>query len=98
MKIGEREKYRSFQILSQLFRETDQATSAYVTDISSKVIATINSFVSVDLTISCILYVWLIMRGAVDMPVFEFLNRCICISIITSIAFIAGRYLYNEYA
>ncbi|MET3589184.1 type IV secretion system protein VirB6 [Bartonella silvatica] len=82
----------SFQIFSQLFREIDQATSAYVTDISSKAIVVITPFVSAGLAIAFILYGWLVIRGAVDMPVSEFLNRCIRTSIITSTALATGLY------
>ncbi|GAA5096049.1 type IV secretion system protein [Bartonella acomydis] len=82
----------SFQMFSQLFKEIDQATNTYVTDISSKAIVTITPFVSVGLTIAFIVYGLLIMRGAIDMPVSGFLSRCLRISIITSIALTAGLY------
>ncbi|WP_345118146.1 type IV secretion system protein [Bartonella pachyuromydis] len=82
----------SFQMFSQLFKEIDQATNTYVTDISSNAIVIITPIVSVGLSIAFILYGYLVMRGAIDMPVSQLLSRCIRISIITSIALTAGLY------
>ncbi|WP_144751567.1 type IV secretion system protein [Bartonella saheliensis] len=82
----------SFQMFTQLFDTIDKATATYVTEISSKAVATITPFVSVGLTISFIVYGLLIMRGAIDMPLSGFLSRCLRISIITSIALTAGLY------
>uniref|UniRef100_UPI001FEE3C75 type IV secretion system protein n=1 Tax=Bartonella refiksaydamii TaxID=2654951 RepID=UPI001FEE3C75 len=76
----------------QLFNHIDNATKTYVTEISSKAIITITPFVSIGLTIAFIIYGWLVMRGAIDMPVSEFLSRCLRISIITSIALTTGLY------
>ncbi|GAA4657766.1 type IV secretion system protein [Bartonella pachyuromydis] len=79
-------------MFSQLFKEIDQATNTYVTDISSNAIVIITPIVSVGLSIAFILYGYLVMRGAIDMPVSQLLSRCIRISIITSIALTAGLY------
>ncbi|MET3559402.1 type IV secretion system protein VirB6 [Bartonella japonica] len=79
-------------MFTQLFNEIDKVTKTYVTDISSKAIATITPFVSIGLTIAFIIYGWLIIRGVVDMPVASFLNRCLRASIITSIALTTGLY------
>ncbi len=79
-------------MFSQLFKEIDQATNTYVTDISSNAVITITPFVSVGLSIAFIIYGWLIMRGAIDMPLSGFLSRCLRVSIITSIALTAGLY------
>ncbi|ENN93040.1 type IV secretion system protein [Bartonella vinsonii] len=81
-----------FKMFTQLFNHIDQATKTYVMDISSKAIATITPFVSIGLTIAFIVYGWLVIRGAVDMPISGFINRCLGISIITSIALTAGLY------
>ncbi|WP_273756994.1 type IV secretion system protein [Bartonella sp. MM73XJBT] len=81
-----------FKMFTQLFNHIDQATKTYVTDISSNAIATITPFVSVGLSITFIIYGWLIMRGAIDMPLSGFLSRCLRVSIITSIALTAGLY------
>ncbi|EJF79754.1 type IV secretion system protein VirB6 [Candidatus Bartonella washoeensis] len=81
-----------FKMFTQLFNIIDQATTQYVTEISSKTIIAITPIVSIGLTIAFIIYAWLIIRGAIDMPVSEFLSRCLRISIITSIALTAGLY------
>ncbi len=47
---------------------------------------------SIGITIVFIIYGWLIIRGAIDMPLSGFVNRCLRISIITSIALTAGLY------
>ncbi|WP_330168320.1 type IV secretion system protein [Bartonella grahamii] len=82
----------NFTIFTQLFDKIDQITKTYVTDISSKAIATITPFISIGITIAFIIYGWLIIRGAIDMPLSGFVNRFIRISIITSIALTAGLY------
>ncbi|WP_375666747.1 type IV secretion system protein [Bartonella sp. TT121SHDZB] len=82
----------NFTIFTQLFTEIDKITKIYVTDISSKAIATITPFVSIGITIAFIIYGWLIIRGAIDMPLSGFVNRFLRISIITSIALTAGLY------
>ncbi|WP_208433343.1 type IV secretion system protein [Bartonella koehlerae] len=81
-----------FKMFTQLVSEIDQTTRTYVTDISSQAIVTITPFVSIGLSIAFIVYGWLIMRGAVEMPLAGFLSRCLRISIITSIALTAGLY------
>uniref|UniRef100_UPI00235F4C93 type IV secretion system protein n=1 Tax=Bartonella sp. ML70XJBT TaxID=3019096 RepID=UPI00235F4C93 len=58
----------------------------------SKAIATITPFVSIGVAIAFIIYGWLIMRGAIDMPLSGFVNRFLRISIITSIALTTGLY------
>lgn len=82
----------AFELFAPLFTKIDQTTATYVTDISSKSIAAITPVVSVGLTVAFIAYGWLIMRGAVEMPVAEFLNRCLRVGIITSIALSGGLY------
>ncbi|EJF82874.1 hypothetical protein MCU_01261, partial [Bartonella elizabethae Re6043vi] len=82
----------NFTVFTQLFNKIDQITKTYVTDISSKAIVTITPFVTIGLTITFLIYGWLIMRGAIDMPLSGFVNRFLRISIITSIALTAGLY------
>ncbi|WP_212112762.1 type IV secretion system protein [Bartonella queenslandensis] len=82
----------NFTVFSQLFTKIDQITQTYVTDIASKAIITITPFVSIGITITFIIYGWLIIRGAIDMPLSGFVNRFLRISIITSIALTAGLY------
>lgn len=82
----------AFQMFTQLFDVIDTATKTYVTDISSKAIVAATPIVSVSLTIAFIVYGFLIMRGAIDMPLSGFLSRSLRISIITSIALTTGLY------
>ncbi|WP_317993949.1 type IV secretion system protein [Bartonella gliris] len=81
-----------FTMFTQLFNIIDQTMRTYVTDISSKAVIAITPIVSTGLTIAFIVYAWLIIRGAIDMPVSGFISRCLRISIITSIALTAGLY------
>ncbi|WP_019224244.1 type IV secretion system protein, partial [Bartonella rattimassiliensis] len=81
-----------FEMFTQLVDSIDDATKTYVTDISSKAIATITPFVTVGLTISFIVYGWLVMRGAIDMPFSGLISRYLRVSIITSIALAGGLY------
>ncbi|WP_375703224.1 type IV secretion system protein [Bartonella sp. AD13SXNS] len=85
----------SFKMFSQLFNEIDRVTDTYVMDISSKAIVAITPIASIGLTISFIIYGWLVIRGAIDMPLAGLVNRCFRISIITSIALTAGLYQYE---
>ncbi|UNF45334.1 type IV secretion system protein [Bartonella krasnovii] len=85
----------NFTVFTQLFNKIDQITKIYVTDISSKAIVTITPFVSIGLTITFLIYGWLIIRGAIDMPLSGFVNRFLRISIITSIALTTGLYQSN---
>ncbi|CCJ51900.1 type IV secretion system protein [Bordetella parapertussis] len=82
----------SFQLLGSIFSQIDTVTQTFITDISSKAIAEITPVVSVGLTLGFITYGWLIIRGAVEMPVAEFLNRCLRVGIIVSIALAGGLY------
>ncbi len=79
-------------MFSKLFNEIDQATNTYVMDISSKAIVAITPIVSIGLTLGFIIYGWLVIRGAIDMPLAELVNRCFRVSVITSIALTAGLY------
>ncbi len=79
-------------MFSKLFNEIDHATSTYVMDISSKTIVAITPIVSIGLTLGFIIYGWLVIRGAVDMPLAGLVNRCFRVSVITSIALTAGLY------
>ncbi|WP_455465983.1 type IV secretion system protein [Bartonella sp. B39] len=81
-----------FKMFTQLFNAIDIATKTYVTDTSSKAIVAITPIVSIGLTIAFMVYGWLIIRGAIDMPISGFLSRCLRISIIVSIALTAGLY------
>src|SRR5690554_3095036 len=81
-----------FQIVGPLFEIIDATTQTFVTDISSRVLMEITPVVSVGLTLSFIAYGMLVMRGAIDMPVADFLTRSLRIGIIVSIALAGGLY------
>ena len=82
----------SFQLFSDLFSKIDTLTTTFVTNTSSQSITAIAPVVSVGLTLSFIAYGWLIIRGAIDMPITDFMGKIIRISIITSIALTGGVY------
>ncbi|WP_139412517.1 type IV secretion system protein [Bartonella mastomydis] len=82
----------NFTVFTQLFNKIDQITKTYVTDISSNAIVAITPLVSIGITIAFIIYGWLIIRGAIDMPLSGFVNRFLRIIIITSTALTAGLY------
>ncbi|CDO49829.1 type IV secretion system protein [Bartonella tribocorum] len=82
----------NFTLFTQLFTKINQITQTYVTDTSSNAIITITPFVSIGITIAFIIYGWLIIQGAIDMPLSGFVNRFLRISIITSIALTSGLY------
>lgn len=82
----------TFELFTPLFDKIDKVTTTFVTDISSKVIVAITPIVSVGLTLSFIIYGMLIIRGAINMPVMEFLKKAIQISIITTLALSTGLY------
>lgn len=81
-----------FQLFTPLFAKVDATTAIFVTDISSRMIAAITPVVTAGLTLSFIAYGILIIRGAVDLPVMEFLGRSIRIGIITGVALAGGLY------
>jgi type IV secretion system protein VirB6 len=82
----------SFAIFTPLFQEIDQLTATFVTDLSAKAITAITPVASAGLALAFIAYGLLIIRGALDMPVADFLGRAIRISLITSIALAGGLY------
>ena len=82
----------AFTLFTPLFNKIDTATATFVSDISSNVIAAITPVVTVGLTLAFITFALLIIRGAVDMPVMEFLGRSVRIGIITSVALAGGLY------
>ncbi len=82
----------SFNLFSSLFQRIDQVTATFVTDISQKTIVAITPVVTVGLTLTFIAYGLLIIRGAVEMPVTEFIARSLRIAIIISIALAGGLY------
>ena len=82
----------AFTLFTPLFNKIDTTTATFVSDISSNAIAAITPVITVGLTLGFIAFALLIIRGAVDMPVMEFLGRSVRIGIITAIALAGGLY------
>ena len=82
----------AFTLFEPLFGKIDTATSTFVSQISTQAIATITPFVTLGLTLGFIAYAIAIIRGAVDMPILDFLARSLRIGIIVSIALAGGMY------
>lgn len=81
-----------FTICKSFFDKVDTTTATFVHDIATKCVAEITPVVTVALTLSFISYGLLIMRGAVGMPVAEFLWKSFRIAIIVNIALAGGLY------
>ncbi len=82
----------SFNLCEQLFQRIDSVTGTFVTDISSKAIVAVTPVVTLGLTLTFIAYGFLVMRGAVEMPVMEFIGRALKTAIVVSIAAVGGLY------
>lgn len=82
----------AFTLFEPLFGKIDTATNTFVSQISSQAIATITPFVTLGLTLGFIAYAIAIIRGAVDMPILDFLARSLRIGIIVSVALAGGMY------
>lgn len=82
----------AFTLFEPLFTKVDTATNVFVSQISAQAIATITPFVTLGLTLGFLAYAVAIIRGAVDMPVMDFLGRSLRIAIITGVALAGGLY------
>ena len=82
----------SFKVFAPLFNKIDAATTTFVTDISSKVIAEVTPIVTSGLTLMFIFYGIAIIRGTIEMPMMDFLGRSIKIALITGVALAGGLY------
>ena len=82
----------AFTLFEPLFAKVDTATNVFVSQISTQAIATITPFVTLGLTLGFIAYAIAIIRGAVDMPVMDFLARSLRIAIIVGVALAGGLY------
>ncbi len=85
----------AYQLAQPLFDKLDGVTKTFVTDIASNTISHIAPLITVALTISFLVYALLIMQGAIETPVADFMMKCIRISFIVSIALSAGFYQSN---
>ena len=84
-----------FRLFTPLFAELDRVTMTFARDVSSRVIAAITPVLSAGLTVWFITFGILVMRGAVDQPVREFLGKMVRTALIVSIALGAGLYQAN---
>ncbi|MCZ2203603.1 type IV secretion system protein [Bartonella sp. A05] len=84
----------TFTLFTDLLRILDSVLTKY-NHSSSQVFAAIEPLVLSSLTISFIVYGWLILRGVIDMPFSYFISRSLRIGIITSIAMAGGLYQNN---
>jgi type IV secretion system protein VirB6 len=85
----------TFAVFKPLFSTIDKATETFVHDIATRCVAEITPVITVALILSFIAYGLLIMRGAVGMPVSEFLWKAFRIAIIVNIALAGGLYQSN---
>lgn len=79
-------------LLAPLFDAFEGATRTYVTDISTRMIATVIPVISAGLTVGFLVYALAVIRGTVQMPVSDLLWRCFRIGVIVSIASAGGLY------
>lgn len=79
-------------LLAPLFEAFEGATRTYVTDISTRMIATVIPVVSAGLTVGFLVYALAVIRGTVQTPVSDLLWRCFRIGVIVSIASAGGLY------
>jgi len=79
-------------LLAPLFEAFEGATRTYVTDISTRMIATVIPVISAGLTVGFLVYALAVIRGTVQTPVSDLLWRCFRIGVIVSIASAGGLY------
>jgi type IV secretion system protein VirB6 len=78
--------------LGPLFAEVDHLTTTFARDVSSRLIAALTPVLSLGLSLWFVAWGILVMRGAIDQPVREFLGKVIRIALIVSVALGAGLY------
>ena len=81
-----------FRLFTPLFAELDRVSTAFARDVSSRVIVAITPVLAAGLTVWFIVWGILVMRGAVEQPVREFLGKVIRTALIVSVALGAGLY------
>ena len=81
-----------FRLFTPLFAELDNVTMTFARDVSSRIIVGITPVVTAGLTLWFIMWGILVMRGAIEMPVREFLGKVIRTVLISSVALGAGLY------
>lgn len=81
-----------FRLFTDLFDRIDSVTDTYVSSMSSAAASAIAPVVAVGLTLTFIAFGLLIVRGAVQMPISEFLGKSIRIALIAGVALGSGMY------
>lgn len=81
-----------FRLFTPLFAELDRVSTAFARDVSSRVIVAVTPVIATGLTVWFVVWGILVMRGAVEQPVREFLGKIIRTSLIVSVALGAGLY------
>jgi type IV secretion system protein VirB6 len=81
-----------FRLFTPLFTEMDHVTMRVAGDVSSRLIVAIAPVVSAGLMLYFTVWGLLVIRGAVQQPVLEFLGKVIRTAVIVSVALSAGVY------
>jgi type IV secretion system protein VirB6 len=81
-----------FRLFTPLFAEVDRISTVFTRDVSSRLIIAITPVLAAGLTVWFIVWGILVMRGAVQEPVREFLGKVIRTALIVSVALGAGLY------
>ncbi|HTP25593.1 MAG TPA: type IV secretion system protein [Anaeromyxobacteraceae bacterium] len=81
-----------FRLFTPLFAEIDSVTKTFANDVSSRLIVAIAPVLSAGLTLWFLLWGILVMRGAIQQPVLEFLGKVVRTALIVSLALGAGLY------
>ena len=81
-----------FRLFTPLFAELDRISTVFSRDVSSRVIVAITPVLAAGLTVWFIVWGILVMRGAVEQPVREFLGKVIRTALVVSVALGAGLY------
>jgi type IV secretion system protein VirB6 len=84
-----------FRLFTPLFAELDRISSTFAANVSSRIIAAITPVLSVGLTLWFIVWGLLVVRGAVDQPIRDFLGKVVRTSLILSVALGAGLYQHD---
>jgi len=83
-------------VLSQTVQWLSDTIDPLLQDIVARAVTdattAILPIVTVGLSLTMLLYGWAIMRGAVQMPVLDFVHRCFVIGIVVSIGTVGGLY------
>lgn len=82
----------SFTLVEPFIDKFDSISVNFVAKLSQNAITAVAPVITPALTLSFVAFCLLIMRGAVDVPVGEFLQKCLRVAIITSFAVSGGYY------